>query len=132
VKTDKRDAVKLAHYLRSGDLTAVWVPDEQTEALRDLVRARDDAKIAEINARHRLSKFLLRHERRYPGKTAWTGMHFEWILVKALQALKGVPLITAAGVAVELGDLQRFRTARDLMGYVGLGVREDSTGKSRR
>ena len=79
VKTDQRDAVKLAHYLRSGDLTSVWVPDERTEALRDLVRARDDAKIAEISARHRLSKFFLRHERRYPGKTAWTVVHFEWI-----------------------------------------------------
>ena len=178
VKTDKRDAVKLAHYLRSGDLTAVWVPDEQTEALRDLVRARDDAKIGEIKARQRLGKFLLRHGRRYPGKTAWTGMHLEWIrgqkfdhipqdrvlreylhsvgqgteavkrltadigelvestsiepLVKALQALKGVRLITAAGVSVELGDLRRFRRARDLMGYLGLGVREDSTGKRRR
>lgn len=178
VKTDKRDAVKLAHFLRSGDLTTVWVPDEQTEALRDLVRARDDAKLAERSARHRLGKFLLRHGRKYPGKTAWTGMHLEWIrgqkfdhlaqnrvlreylhtverstdavdrlsldiaelvkgssvepLVLALQALKGVRLITAAGISVELGDLQRFRKARDLMGYLGLGVREDSTGKRRR
>ena len=79
VKTDKRDALKLAHYLRSGDLTSVRVPDESTEALRDLVRARDDAKIVERAARHRLSKFLLRHDRRYPGRTAWTGIHLDWI-----------------------------------------------------
>jgi len=178
VKTDKRDAIKLAHYLRSGDLTPVWVPDEATEALRDLFRARDDAKIAERAARHRLSKFLLRHGRTYPKPTPWTGMHLDWIrkqkfeyepqtrvlqeylhtveqatesvarltsaiaelvrgssiepLVEALQALKGVRLITAAGLAVELGDLHRFPTARKLMSYIGLGIAEDSTGKKRR
>ena len=69
VKTDKRDAAKLAHYLRSGDLTSVRVPDESTEALRDLVRARDDAKRVERAARHRLSKFLLRHDRKYSRPT---------------------------------------------------------------
>ena len=47
IKTDRRDAKKLAHYLRSGDLTVVWIPDEQTEALRDLERARDDARLSE-------------------------------------------------------------------------------------
>jgi hypothetical protein len=62
VKTDRRDSRKLAHNLRSGDLTQVWVPDEQTEALRDLERTRDDAKNAERTARHQLSKFLLRDE----------------------------------------------------------------------
>jgi len=61
VKTDSRDAVKLARFLRSGDLTAVHIPDEHTEAMRDLERAREDAKRAERTARHVLSKFLLRH-----------------------------------------------------------------------
>ena len=65
VKTDRRDARRLAHFLRSGDLTAVWVPDEQTEALRDLERSRDDAKNAERVARHQIDKFLLRNERVY-------------------------------------------------------------------
>jgi transposase len=51
IKTDKRDATKLARYLRSGDLTSVRVPDESTEALRDLIRARDDAKTVERAAR---------------------------------------------------------------------------------
>ena len=60
VKTDQRDAAKLARLLRSGDLTPVWVPDEAHEALRDLVRARDDAKADQLRAKHRLSKFLLR------------------------------------------------------------------------
>ena len=68
VKTDRRDAVKLGRFLRSGDLTAVYVPDEATEAMRDLERARDDAKKAERVALHQLSKFLLRHGRRPPMK----------------------------------------------------------------
>ena len=60
VKTDRRDALKLARSHRSGDLTAVWVPDGDSEALRDLVRARAAAKQDQLRARHRLSKFLLR------------------------------------------------------------------------
>ena len=63
IKTDRRDAKKLAHYLRSGDLTSVYVPDEAVEALRDLERGRTAAKKAERCARHQLSKFLLRHGR---------------------------------------------------------------------
>jgi len=79
VKTDRRDAVKLARFLRSGDLTEVYVPEADTEAMRDLERTRDDAKKAERAARHQLGKFLLRHGRIYPGKTAWTAKHLDWI-----------------------------------------------------
>lgn len=79
VKTDRRDAARLARFLRSGDLTEVYVPDEATEAMRDLERARDDAKKAERAARHQLGKFLLRHGRRYGGKTAWTEKHLKWV-----------------------------------------------------
>jgi transposase len=79
VKTDRRDAAKLARFLRSGDLTAVYVPEASTEAMRDLERARDDAKKSERVTRHQLSKFLLRHGRAYPGKTAWTAKHLDWI-----------------------------------------------------
>jgi transposase len=64
VKTDRRDAVKLARAYRAGDLTAVWVPDAMHEALRDLVRAREAAKKDQLRARHRLGKFLLRTGRR--------------------------------------------------------------------
>jgi transposase len=59
VKTDRRDALKLARSHRSGDLTAVWIPDEASEALRDLVRAREAAKQDQLRARHRLTKLLL-------------------------------------------------------------------------
>lgn len=79
VKTDRRDAEKLARFYRSGDLTEVYVPDEATEAMRDLERSREDAKRAQGSARRQLQQFLLRQGRRYEGKTAWTGMHMEWI-----------------------------------------------------
>jgi len=178
IKTDRRDAVKLARFLRSGDLTAVHVPDAATEAMRDLERSRDDAKRAERNARHQLSKFLLRHGRIYGGKTAWTGMHLDWIrsqvfdheahnrvlvdsiqavenatarvdrltkdivelveswslrpLVKALQALRGVQLVTAVILAAELGDFARFASAPALMAYLGLVPSEHSSGEAKK
>jgi transposase len=76
VKTDRRDAEKLAKSYRSGDLTAVWVPDASHEALRDLVRAREAAKLDQLRARHRLQKFLLRRGCRAPaGVRAWTQKH---------------------------------------------------------
>jgi transposase len=79
VKTDRRDAEKLARCYRAGELTAVWVPDAAHEALRDLVRAREAAKKDQLKARHRLGKFLLRHGRRPQGIKAWTKQHLEWI-----------------------------------------------------
>lgn len=83
IKTDRRDAANLARFHRSGDLTEVKIPDIQTEAIRDLERARDDAKQAERNARHQLDKFLLRHGRRWSGATKWTNGHHEWIARQA-------------------------------------------------
>jgi transposase len=80
VKTDRKDAAKLARCYRAGDLTAVWVPDAVTEALRDLVRAREVTKQDQLRARHRVSKFLLRHGRQRPdGMRAWTLKHVEWL-----------------------------------------------------
>ncbi len=80
VKTDRRDAAKLAHCYRAGDLTPVFVPDAATEALRDLVRAREVAKQDQLRARHRVSKFLLRHGRQRPeGMQPWTGRHATWL-----------------------------------------------------
>ena len=79
VKTDRRDAEKLARCHRAGELTAVWVPDADHEALRDLVRAREAAKKDQLKARHRLGKFLLRHGRRPEGMKAWTKQYLEWI-----------------------------------------------------
>ena len=174
VKTDRRDARKLAHFLRSGDLTPVWVPDAATEALRDLARAREDAREAETRARHQLSKFLLRHGRIWSA-SAWTLKHLAWIrrqtfdqeaqqrvladylrtveeagarvrrltadleelvptsallpLVQALQAMRGIQLVTAVTLAAELGDLKRFATPRQLMAFIGLVSSEHSSGE---
>jgi transposase len=62
VKTDRRDACGLARLHRAGELTAVWVPDTAQEAMRDLTRAREDARLVETRARQRLGSFLLRHD----------------------------------------------------------------------
>src|SRR6202035_2929273 len=80
VKTDRRDAEKLARCYRAGELTPVWVPDASHEALRDVVRAREAAKKDQLRARHRLGKFLLRHGRRPAmGVKPWTMKYLEWV-----------------------------------------------------
>ena len=80
VKTDRRDALTLARLHRAGELRAVWVPDEEQEAMRDLTRAREDIKAIELKARQRLGAFLLRHARVYRGgKSRWTQRHFRWL-----------------------------------------------------
>jgi transposase len=80
VKTNRRDAEKLARCYRSGDLTAVWVPDAAHEALRDLMRAREAAKKDQLRARHRLGKFLLRRGlRAAAGVKSWTTKHLLWV-----------------------------------------------------
>lgn len=79
IKTDRRDAAKLARCFRAGDLTAVWVPDQAHEALRDLVRAREAAKQDQHRARQRLGKFLLRSAKKAPSGSAWTQKYVEWI-----------------------------------------------------
>jgi transposase len=177
VKTDRRDATKLARSYRAGDLTAVWVPDAAHEALRDLVRAREAAKKDQLRARHRLGKFLLRHGRRPPtAMTPWTQRHLTWVrqlqfeqpaqeatrldylhevdhvadrierlecaideavktaptamraVVEALQALRGIALVSAVTIVAEVGELSRFTRASQVMGYSGMGAREDSSG----
>lgn len=177
VKTDRRDATKLARSYRAGDLTPVWVPDAAHEALRDLVRAREAAKKDQLRARHRLGKFLLRHGRRpATGMTPWTQRYLTWVrqlqfeqpaqeatrldylhevdhvadrierleraindavktappcmraVIEALQALRGIALVSAVTIVAEVGELSRFTRAPQLMGYSGMGAREDSSG----
>ncbi len=182
VKTDRLDAQKLARCYRAGDLTAVWVPDAAHEALRDLVRARLAAKRDQLRARHRLSKFLLRHGRRPASKmSAWTAAYLNWVkkgvhfdqpaqeatladylhevehaqdriarlekaiddsietmpekmreVVDALQALRGIAKISAVTIMAELGEVSRFETPRQLMGYSGAVSSEYSSGESTR
>jgi transposase len=79
IKTDRRDSERLAMQHRSGDLTAVWVPDEVHEAMRDLVRARIDAMMQLMRARQQLLAFLLRHRRTYETGKNWTLRHRRWL-----------------------------------------------------
>jgi transposase len=80
IKNDRRDALKLARLLRGGDLTAVWVPDQEQERMRDLSRARDDMKGQERKARQQLNAFLLRHGYHWPrDKSRWTPAHESWL-----------------------------------------------------
>ncbi len=79
IKTNRRDARKLAELLRAGVLTMITVPDRRQESVRDLLRARDDVRRSVMSARHRLSKFLLRQGRRFRDGGAWGGKHWQWI-----------------------------------------------------
>jgi len=176
VKTNRRDATQLARPLRAGELTAVWVPDERHEAIRELVRAKDAAVDDLRRKRQSISSMMLRYGRIYPGKKTWGARHRQWLqaqrfehpaqqlvllemthaaqhaferlqrieaaiveflpnwslapVVEALQALRGIQLVTAATIMVEIGDLRRFETPRQLMGYLGLVPGERSTGDS--
>lgn len=174
VKTNRLDALSLARQLRAGDLTAVWVPDEHHEAVRDLSRARQAGIEDQRRKRQQVSALLLRLGRIYPGKKSWGKAHMNWLasqkldhleqrialeelligvrqagdrirrleqaiaeavpgwslagVVTALMALRGIDLIAATTLMAELGDLRRFPTARELMGYLGLVPSESSTG----
>ncbi|HXM70242.1 MAG TPA: IS110 family transposase [Thermoanaerobaculia bacterium] len=79
IKTDRRDARKLAELLRAGLLTEVRPPSEAEEALRDLCRCREDARVDLMRARHRLSKMLLRRDLRYVEGRPWTQQHRAWL-----------------------------------------------------
>lgn len=82
VKTDRRDAEKLARLYRAGELTEIRVPAREEEAARDLVRTREDTLADRLRSRNRLSKFLLRQGRVYHDGRAWTGKHREWLRVQ--------------------------------------------------
>jgi transposase len=79
VKTDRRDAITLARLLRSGDLTAIYVPGVEDEALRDLSRGRDDALQDLKRSKRRLKSFLLRQDIRYEGRANWNAAHLRWL-----------------------------------------------------
>jgi len=179
VKTDRRDSEKLSQLDRAGELTPVWVPDQEQEAMRDLTRAREDMKGLERTTKQRLSAFLLRYGRNYDaGKSRWTQAHYRWLekvkfdlaiqqivfqeyvdavkqaeervaglekemekalktwilspVVEALMALRGIKLVAAMTIVVELGDITRFDSPRQLMSFLGLVPSEYSSGATRR
>jgi len=108
IKNDRRDALNLARLHRSGELTAVYVPTEEDEAMRDLTRAREDAVKALRVARQVLLAFLLRHGYRYNGRTHWTKAHKNWIAdIKMPHRAQQVALqeyVHAAQEALERAD----------------------------
>jgi transposase len=177
VKTDPKDARKLARLHASGLLEPIHVPSPELEAARDLVRAREDARLDRMRDRHRLSKFCLRHGRLLPS-SAWTVTRRKWLseqrferpaeqvtfdsylhavdlidarveqlerairetaeqrpcreLVGRLRCLRGIDTLSALGLAAEIGDFGRFRSAEEFMAFVGLVPSEHSSGEHRR
>jgi transposase len=105
VKTDKRDAIKLARLFRAGELTAIYIPESTDEAIRDLCRARTDAVDDMRRSRQRLKAFLLRHGYRYHGKSSWTPAHMRYLreLVLPHPAMKVIleEYLTAIDMAAE-------------------------------
>ena len=117
VKTDRRDADQLARLYRAGELTAIYVPDPQDEAVRDLIRARYQVSKHQHRARQQLKMFLLRHNIRYPGKTAWGPAHLRYLAKIKLPFAEQqfvfqemVDVITQAGQRLEHYDTQIERT----------------------
>jgi len=177
VKTDPRDARKLARLLAGGLLEPIHVPSPEVEAARDLVRAREDARLDRMRDRQRLSKFCLRHGRLLP-TSAWTVVRRKWLgeqrfehaaeqitvdsylhavdlvdarigkleqairetaeqgpwreLVGRLRCLRGIDTLSALGLAAEISDFSRFRSAEEFMAFVGLVPSEHSSGERRR
>ncbi len=113
IKTDRRDSEALSRLHRAGELTGVWVPDEEQEAMRDLTRAREDMKHLQRQSKQRLNAFLLRHGQIYaPGKSKWTQAYWRWLeRIKCGQPVQQI-------VLQEYIDTVRALTAR----VIGLEV----------
>jgi transposase len=116
IKTDRRDAERLARSHQAGDLTPVWVPDAKHEALRDLVRAREATKEDQLRAKHRLGKYLLRYgQRPADNSKAWTAAWWQW--VRALQLPHAEQNTTLVELTLEVDHqgqrIERFDAAID-------------------
>lgn len=178
VKTDQRDAERVLRLLMIDGLHPVRVPTVAEEALRDVVRAREDLRGDLARARQRLSKLLLRYGIVYEDTSStWTARHRAWLraqdigggaqvtlldylgaidtlelrrdqlertiaelipgspyaqTIGRLRCLRGIDTLSAAGLAVEIGDFTRFQRAGQLMSYLGVVPSENSSGETRR
>jgi transposase len=175
-KTDKRDAAELVRLYRSGHLTPIAVPDEEQEAVRQLVRARLAVQQHITRLKHRIVRVLATHGYRFKGtRSNWTKKHRAWLSqlrhelegplhtvaamhlehleyletqqrsmdaeieryskmppwregADALRCFRGIKTLTAMTILTEIGDIRRFRTATQFMGYTGLIPSERSSG----
>jgi transposase len=116
VKTDGRDAERLARFLRSGDLTEVHVPEASTEAMRDLER--EDAKNAQGVARRQLQKFSLRNDHRFDGKTSWTVNHMDWIRSRVFEHAAHNRVFAVYVQAVDATTARLERLTKDIADLV--------------
>ena len=105
IKTDRRDALKLCGLARAGEIDPIYIPDAADEAMRDLVRAREDAVGVQRQVRQRLAALLLRNDIRYAGKSTWTAAHERWIarlvITSAAQRLAFEEYVRGVGEASE-------------------------------
>lgn len=175
IKTDRRDAIQLARLHRAEELTEIYVPPEEDEAMRDLSRLREDIQKATKKSKQLLLAFLLRYGFHYSGKTHWSQAHWNWLskislpqrvsqytlqeymndvqrnekqlqvvtqkiqevlenwkrepVVKAMQSLRGISMISAVTTLAEIGDLNRFEHPQQLMAFLGLVPSEHSSGE---
>jgi transposase len=118
VKTDRRDCVQLAECSRAGQLRAVWIPDPADEAIRDLSRAREDAVNSRTQARQQLKAFLLRHDVRYAGKTAWSRAYYRWLAALNFGDGSTQTAFTEYWQAVQAADERVLRMSKALLGSV--------------
>jgi transposase len=114
IKTDRRDAIRLARLLAAGELTLVVVPSVEHEQIRDLVRCREDIRADLMRARHRLAKFLLRRERYYPVGKPWTKQHRDWLAHQAFADLASQLTFTDYLHAHDVLLARRERVEREL------------------
>ena len=114
VKTDRRDARKLCRLFRAGELTAIRIPPPDEEAVRDLLRLREDLGEDILRARHRLSKFFLRHGRIFREATNWTQAHWTWIRAQRFELPLLERLRDEHVVAIEMRVAQRDQLEREL------------------
>jgi transposase len=132
VKTDRRDAIRLARLLAAGELRFVFVPSVADEAFRDLVRAIEDVRGDLMRARHRLGKLLLRRGERYPGPGgAWTLAHLRWLRALAFDDPCSRAAFADSLAAVELLNARRASLLTALEQQIPASSHADVIGRLR-
>jgi transposase len=122
VKTDRRDSLMLARLHRAGELTAVRVPDDAQEGLRDLTRAREDMRHLQRQAKQRLCAFLLRYGKCYSGKSNWTQAHYRWLEEQQFgQSVQQIVFRECRAQAQQIGEV------RDVIGSLEQNTQQNVT-----